>query len=79
MKLELKEVFEAAAAATPAKPKRVSNKTKATTANAGAGITGALATWASVKYGVPLELTIPVIGIVCGFVGRWAAKLSPHE
>ena len=56
---------------------RVKNTTKATTTTGAAGVAGAVATWASVKYGVPLELTIPVVGVVLGWIGRWAAKLNP--
>ena len=58
---------------------RVSNKTKATATTSGTGMAGAVAAWASMKYGVPLELTIPVVGLVLGFVGRWAAKLNPND
>lgn len=75
MTLELKDVFDAVQ--PPPKKPRVSNKTKATATTGSAGMVGALATWASVKYGVPLELTIPAIGVVLGWLGRWAAKLSP--
>lgn len=57
--------------------KRISNRTKATSATSSAGMAGAVATWASLKYGIPLEITIPAVGVVLGFIGRWAAKLDP--
>jgi hypothetical protein len=60
-----------------ASKRKVSNTTRATGANSAAGMAGAVATWASLKYGVPLEVTIPAVGVVLGFIGRWAAKLSP--
>lgn len=59
--------------------KKVSNKNKATATTGVAGMAGALGTLAAVKYGVPLEITVPVVGAVLGFLGRWAAKLNPQE
>jgi hypothetical protein len=59
--------------------RKVSNPAKASVATGSAGMAGAVATWAAVKYGVPLELTIPVVGALLGWVGKWAGKLDPDR
>ena len=59
--------------------KRISNKTKATATNSVAGMGTAAGAWAAMKYGVPVELTIPAAGVLFAWLGRWAAKLNPDE
>lgn len=46
----------------------------------GGGVTGLAATialWVYTKWGIPVELTVMVIGAVGALVGRWAGKLQP--
>lgn len=58
----------------------VSNKTKATAVGGGAGVLlPYLATLASAKWGVPVEVAFAAVGGVAALLGRWAAKLSPGE
>lgn len=59
--------------------KRVNNKTKATAASGAVGMATAAGTWAALKYGVPMEFTVPAAGALFAWLGRWAAKLNPHE
>lgn len=59
--------------------KKFRNTTKATATNGAAGMATAAATWASLKYGVPIEFTVPAAGALFAFIGRWAAKLNPHD
>lgn len=60
------------------------NVNKATTVGiaAGAGAAPVIAwgsTIAEAKYGVPAPVAAAVLGGLFGFLGRWAAKLNPHE
>ena len=59
-------------------PKRVSNRSKATAVGAGAGLAGSVATYVSMRYGVPLELTMPAVTAGVAWLARWASKLDPH-
>ena len=59
--------------------KPIKNTTKGTVASASAGGAGAVAGYLTYKYGVPLEITLPVVTVVLGFIGRWAAKLNPNN
>lgn len=59
--------------------KKVTNKTRATAANATAGLTTYVAGVLSVKHGVPMEVTLPAVGLLFAWLGRWAAKLNPHD
>jgi hypothetical protein len=57
---------------------RVSTGVKATVAGGGATtLTGYLALFLEAKWGVPLEWSIPVIGLVGALVARWAGRLLP--
>lgn len=68
-------------------PAKKTNKRKATqtgfTVGAAGGLGAYLAGVASVKWGVPVEFTAPVVVPLVGFaqalVSRWAAKLLPDE
>lgn len=60
------------------------NITRATTVGAAAGgSASALIVWgatvAEAKYGVPAPVAAGILGSVFAFLGRWAAKLNPHE
>lgn len=66
-------------------PRKKTNKRRATETGAVVGGLGGLGAYlagiASVKWGVPVELTAPVVvpavGFVSALVSRWAAKLLP--
>lgn len=63
------------------KPKNVN---KATTTGVVAGGGGAVvisygAQMAEAKWGVPAPVAAALLGTAFGFLGRWAAKLNPHE
>lgn len=64
--------------------KRVTNRTKATTAGI---LGGALVSWIAYKaqsqVGIPAEVAAeviaPVVGGFTGLIARWAAKLDPSR
>lgn len=66
-------------------PMSKTNKRRATERGAVVGGLGGLGAYlagvASVKWGVPVELTapivVPAVGFVSALLGRWAAKLLP--
>lgn len=59
--------------------KKVSTATKTgTVSGAVVGVGAYAALWLQQKYGVPAELSAPVLGAAGAVLGAWAGKLMPH-